>query len=594
MSSTKIKDIEWIKKEFGLEGYTLLTTEYKNQNDPLEYICPNGHKRHTTWKNWKKGNRCLICKNQKTKLSIDEIKSSFEKEGYILLSREYINNKTKLDYMCPIGHKNSITWADWNSGGYRCPDCANNKKLSLEEVLKDFEKEDYIFVSGDYQNNTSKLILECPNGHKFETSRVNWTSGHRCPVCYSERVNIELVRGSFESEGYKLLSTSYIDAHTKLDYLCPNGHLSSISWASWKQGSRCRYCRDLKHRVSLEELKEMFEKENYTFVEESYLKDKLEYVCPKGHEGSVSLGNWKTNGVRCPICGNNGTSTQEQSLIDYVKSLNININTRDRSLIKPKEIDIVIPEKKIAIEYCGLYWHSELMDKNNNYHLSKLERCEKESFTLITIFEDEWISKNDIVRSRLRNIFNISEGVRVLYARKLNIKEISTVEARKFCEENHLQGYANSKVKLGAFDKDELVSIMTFSTPSLFKGQRAVVAGVWELSRFCSKLNYNIVGIASRFLSYFKNNYEWYQIFSYADRRWSTGNLYIRIGFKFSHYTMPSYWYFVNGDIKRIHRFVLRKKPEEPKDVTEWELRKKQGYNRIWDCGNLKYIMCNK
>ena len=49
--STKIKEISSISKEFGLEGYTLLTTEYINQAQKLEYICPNGHKRYTTWKN---------------------------------------------------------------------------------------------------------------------------------------------------------------------------------------------------------------------------------------------------------------------------------------------------------------------------------------------------------------------------------------------------------------------------------------------------------------------------------------------------------------------------------------------------------------
>ena len=592
--STKVKEIDNISKEFELEGYILLTKEYINQSQKLEYICSNGHKRATTWKNWKKGCRCLICKNHSTKPTIETVRKDFESEGYTLLSDTYITNKVKLDYICPNGHKNSITWADWNSGGYRCPDCANNKKLDIEHVILDFNIENYTFISGVYINSTSVLIVKCPKGHGFETSRGKWTNGNRCPICYSERINIQLVKESFETENYKLLSDKYSDAHSKLKYICPNGHKHAISWAAWQQGERCFHCRNLKHRVPIKEIIEMFELEDYVFIEDSYLENKLEYICSAGHEGSVSLGNWKTNGVRCPVCGNNGTSEQEKDLISNIESLNIDIDTRNRNIIKPKELDLVIHSKKIAIEYCGLYWHSELMDKNNDYHINKLEKCSNANHRLITIFEDEWVNKKKIVLSRLKNILGIKEGIKTLYARKLNIKEIDISTARQFCEENHLQGYTGSNIKLGAFYGNELVSIMTFSKPSISKGQNNYDLGVWELNRFCSKLDYKIVGVASKLLSHFKNNYEWIKIFSYADRRWSNGNLYKQIGFEFDSNTKPNYWYFKNGDIKRHHRFVLRKKPNEPKNITEWELRKSQGWNRIWDCGNKKYVTYNK
>jgi hypothetical protein len=591
MGITTLKEIT---ECFNKEGYTLLTKEYKNQQQRLDYLCPNGHKRSTTWKNWKKGSRCLICKNQRTKLSIEAVSKAFEEEGYTLLSKKYVNSKTKLDYMCSNEHKNSITWADWNCGGYRCPDCANNKKLTITYIKKTFEEEGYTLLSTVYENNTTPLKVTCPKGHMFVTRRVDWTSGRRCPVCYSERVNIESVRGSFMAEGYTLLTDTYIDAHSKLNYVCPVGHNHSISWASWQQGRRCYHCRNLKHRLPIKEIKTMFALEDYIFIEGSYLKNKLEYICPKSHEGSVSLGNWKTNGVRCIVCGNNGTSTQEQSLIAYVKSLNIKVVVHDRLIIGPKELDIVIPSKKIAIEYCGLYWHSELMDKNNDYHLDKLESCNRKGHSLITIFEDEWVNKRDIVMSRLKSVLNIKENVAVVYARNCTIKPINTKEARLFCEENHLQGYTGSSIKLGAFYQDELVSVMTFSKPSLSKGAKNSKEGVFELSRFCSKLNTSVVGGASKLLSYFRNNYVWNQIFSYADRRWSNGNLYEKIGFSFDSSTQPNYWYFVKGDITRLHRFALRKRYEEPKSKTEWELRQAQGLNRVWDCGNLKYTITNK
>lgn len=477
--NTKVKEIDSISKAFELEGYTLLTKEYENQHQQLNYICPNGHNRSTTWKNWKKGARCLVCKNQSTRPSIEMIRENFEKEGHILLSDVYITNKAKLDYVCPFGHKNSITWADWNCGGYRCPDCANNKRLDIERVISDFNIENYTFVSGIYTNNTSVLIVKCPKGHEFESSRAKWTTGNRCPICYSERVNIHDVKESFESENYILLSDEYVDAHSKLKYVCPNGHEHEISWAAWQQGGRCYHCRNLKHRVPINEIIEMFEVENYTFIKDSYLKSKLEYICPVGHEGSVSLGNWKTNGVRCPTCGNNGTSKQEQDLISYIENFNIDIDIRNRSIIKPKELDMVIHSRGVAVEYCGLYWHSELMDKNNTYHIDKLEKCNNNDYKLITIFEDEWINKKEIVLSRLKNILGVKDDIKILYARKLSIKEIDTSTARQFCEENHLQGYTGSSIKLGAFYGDELVSIMTFSKPSISKGQSSYDLWVW-------------------------------------------------------------------------------------------------------------------
>ena len=131
---------------------------------------------------------------------------------------------------------------------------------------------------------------------------------------------------------------------------------------------------------------------------------------------------------------------------------------------------------------------------------------------------------------------------------------------------------------------------MTFSKPSLSKGCRNVKKGTWELNRFCTKINYHVVGLCSKILTHFKNNYEYTEIFYFADSRWSIGNLYEKIGFRFLYTTKPNYWYF-NNNKKRIHRFALRKRNDESKDVTEWDLRRSQGWNRIWDCGNLKYIL---
>jgi hypothetical protein len=294
---------------------------------------------------------------------------------------------------------------------------------------------------------------------------------------------------------------------------------------------------------------------------------------------------------KCPICFTN-KSNGEIKLLDFIKSIESSeIIENSRNIIPPYELDIFIPDKNIAIEFDGLYWHSEKNISDKNYHLNKTEECLKKNIKLIHIFEDELIFKQEIVKPRLKQILNLNNNLSKIYARKCKIKEILPKIKNEFLNKYHIQGSDNSLIKLGAFYNDELISVMTFSHGNIAKGSKNI-KDIWELSRFCSNSNYHIPGIASKLLSYFKKNYDWKKIYSYADRRWSDGNLYKKIGFELDSITKPNYFY-IKG-INRIHRFNLRKRPDEPKDITEWVLRQKEGYYRVYDCGHLKFIMENK
>jgi hypothetical protein len=295
---------------------------------------------------------------------------------------------------------------------------------------------------------------------------------------------------------------------------------------------------------------------------------------------------------RCPICFPklSGSSFKEKELSEFIKSLNLEIIENSRTIIFPKELDIFIPSKNIAIEFNGLYWHSEINIQDKNYHLNKLKLCQEKNIRLIQIFEDEWIFKKNIVKARLKQILNINDSVRI-HARKCVIKEINPDTKNEFLENYHIQGKDTSCIKLGAFYNNELISVMTFSKGSISKGSKSE-ENIWELNRFCSNYNYHIPGIASKLLSYFRNNYTWNEIFSYADLRWSEGNVYYKLGFELSHASKPNYWYF--KDCQRLHRFNLRKRKDEPKDITENILRANEGYFKIYDCGNIKFILENK
>jgi hypothetical protein len=518
---SKKHTIEYVKQSFEAEGYSLVSKEYKDSHAKLISICPNGHEYSVSFTKWLSGRRCL-CGRGKQRLTIEFIKKEFEKRGYTLLSKEYKHNE-KLKYICPEGHKHEIRWDHFQSG-HGCPYCAGRPIITIADVKKSFESEGYTLLSKEYINSYTKLEYICSEGHKYSTAWRFWKKGHRCPECANNiRKTIDFIRSEFEKSGYKVLTENYINHHQKLHTICPEGHDYYVSWSNWQQ-----------------------------------------------HGGS------------CPKCKEWGTSQQELLITDFVKTLCDDIIEHDRTLIKPLELDIIIPDKKIAIEYCGLYWHSELFGKDKKYHLNKLIKCEEKGYRLITIFEDELVFKKDILFSRLKNLLT-TYASDTIYARKCKIKEINAEQVGVFCNCNHTQGYGSgAKIKLGAFYKDELVSIMTFSKPSIAKRYRDTTGLVWELHRFCSKINYRIVGIASKLLKHFERNYEWNNIFSYADRRWSDGNVYNQLGFRFSGYVSPSYWY-----IKGQNR--LRKIKDELKDKTEWEIRKSQGLNRIWDCGNIRF-----
>lgn len=172
---------------------------------------------------------------------------------------------------------------------------------------------------------------------------------------------------------------------------------------------------------------------------------------------------------------------------------------------------------------------------------------------MIHIWEDDWLYKNDIIKSILLNVIGKS---RRIYARKCEVREVSSKESSLFLKTNHLQGKVNSSIKLGLYHEGELVSLMTFGSLRRSLGHKSN-NGYYELLRFCNKLNTTVVGGASRLFKRFLEQYNPISVISYANRDWSNGNLYKQLGFKFDGYTKPGYHWIVNG--LRENRYKYRK-----------------------------------
>lgn len=532
------------------------------------------------------------------------IEEQFKKEGYSLLSK-YKGNRYKLDFICPKGHKYHITYGRWQQG-HRCKKCATERlgtllRFDFEKIRKSFEVEGFILLSKEFEyknNKKSKLRFICPNGHKHYITWSLWKRGGRCKFCLIDgrRLTIDFVRSEFEKEGYKLTAELYKNNLQLLDFICPKGHIYKISYADWSMGKRCGMCAGNK-LFTICNIKQFLEKEGYKVISNNYVNSKeyLQVCCPKGHKYEVKWNVW-SNGHRCPICCKN-QSNAELDVYEYIKTIIPDeVLLHNKKLIYPYELDIVIPSKKIAVEYCGVYWHNEQNGKDKHYHLNKLEETNIKGYKLITILEDEWLHKQNIVKARLRNILNVYPKERI-NARDCVVNLLPTVEAREFCNKFHLQGWGICSIKLGLIFDGNLVAVMTFSVPSIAKGSSNKNNGTYELNRYCTDPNYLIRGGASKLLAWFTRNMSFKSIFSYADRRWSNGDLYYKLGFNFIGNTEPNYWYIFGT--QRYHRFnfrksVLRKFSNYDPNLTEREIMESNKYHRLWDCGNMKFELLRK
>lgn len=291
----------------------------------------------------------------------------------------------------------------------------------------------------------------------------------------------------------------------------------------------------------------------------------------------------------------NKQSKEEINLLNYIKSIyKGEIKENVRGIIPKNEIDIFLPQLKLAIEYNGLYWHSEKANRLKDYHINKLKQATLKGIRLIQIFSDEWLNHQEIVKSKLKNILNLATDR--IYARNCIIQEITNPQIKNnFLNQYHIQGEDRSKIKLGLFHENNLVGVMTFSNPRVALGSRNLHQdGTYELSRFASSIN--IIGGASKLLKYFIKKYTPNTIYSYSDNRWTDpdNNMYLKLGFEKSSQSSPNYFYTKNF-LTRSHRYSFNKfklkKMGCDVSKTEKDLMKELGYTRIWDCGTTKYVL---
>lgn len=489
-----------------------------------------------------------------------------------------------------------------------------NKKYTNENIvgiLQSIHGNTYNYDKTVYTGYNNKITVTCPEHGDFDIVLAKHLNGQGCPKCRyvksanSKRRSIEEVISMCNAVhhneyDYSLIKT-YKNTKEKLPIICKkhgvfyqtfDNHVRS------KQG--CPECGKLKYaehqRLTTEDFitkaKQVHgDKYDYSMVNYTLSQNEVDIIC-KQHGKFRQIARNHLFGAGCPLCFKE-KSNIEREILEYVCSLVgvDNVVTNDRSVLNGKEIDIYVQSYKIGIEVNGLIWHSEKFETDKNVHLNKLLRCHEQGIRLIHIFEDEWLYKSHIVKSRLKNLFGKTETK--VFARNCTIKDVPYYESKSFLDLNHIQGNAVSKIRYGLYYNDELVSLMTFSKPRKnVNSNKTDKTESYELVRFCNKINTVVIGGASKLFKFFIRHHTPQEVISFADRCWSDGGLYEKLGFSLYNTSKPSYSYVINK--KRINRYNLRKdvlvsKYGCLKEQTEHEFCLSKNWYRIYDCGCLCY-----
>ena len=262
------------------------------------------------------------------------------------------------------------------------------------------------------------------------------------------------------------------------------------------------------------------------------------------------------------------------------------VNYKSSCKVGGCKVDILIGDK-IAI---NLYRLNSIKECKHLL-LNHKSTCKKNNVNLIEIMEDEFYLNPDVVFSKLRRILGLDGKCERIYARKCDVREIETNMANEFLDDNHIQGGVSSTIYLGAFYCGELVGVMSFLTEG---------HGLWNLNRFATDNKYICCGLGSKMFNYFIKTYCPISVRSFADYRWTLdgkNNLYTKLGFELEYLLRPGYTYFnqnINKHLRlrreRFKKSNLNKKYGFPMTMTELEMTKELGYDRIWDCGLFKYV----
>jgi hypothetical protein len=208
---------------------------------------------------------------------------------------------------------------------------------------------------------------------------------------------------------------------------------------------------------------------------------------------------------------------------------------------------------------------------------------------LLQIFEDEWVKSSEVIKRKILHLCGQTPPIKI-GARLLVISEATKTDLEDFVNTNHLQGMprgASHYLKITY--KNKMVAAVTLKR----------VSGVTvEMTRFCSDQSGTFPGLMSKIVAYVGRNYEYSELITFADLRYSTGDVFRKCGFTEVDKLAPDYFYVIGES--RAHKMNLEKASIDrsfdidPIGETELQKAAETGLKRIWDCGRIKYSIALK
>ena len=585
---------EYMAKHNG--RYTYDKVVYRGQNNKVIITCPiHGDFLQKPYHHLD-GHGCPECAGLKPLTTETFIARAKEKHGndFDYSKVEYINYHTKV---CIICHEHGEFWQSPNAHlrGQKCPMCSKSHKDTISSFVEKAKKVHggkYDYSKVIYSNSKTNVVITCPIHGDFSQAPDKHLVGQGCPICKESHLERH-IRLILQTYGIPYESQSNINGlleKQSVDFYIPQFNLAiecqgkqHFGIGGWiNEDFDDIYYRDVKKS-------EILSKNGVNIA--YYTNEDENTVLP--HQTNLYTKEntyFNLSFLNQYIPNNTIVKSISDEIKDYFSKFKVDIieNHSFNNIL----INLFFPQFNFGINIIDINTNTEWKYNVDRHQLlNNTNICHDHNIKLIQLFSDEWSSNKTLVLNKIQHILQQDYNKPSIYGRQCDIREISNTSASSFLDINHIQGSVAATIYLGAFHNDLLVGVMTFKKENNNK---------WELSRFASDNNYRCIGLGGKLFKYFIREYNPSEIKSFADKRWTVNyesNLYTQLGFDFVDSLQPNYYYCnsIEYPNMRFHKFGFRKDRLHRKyglsmHLTESEMVKQIGYDRLWDCGLLKYV----
>jgi len=516
---------EYISKAKSVHGdkYNYDNTIYSGPNKKVVIHCNNcGHDLEQIANIHLKSGKCANCaKINKVKEFVElALKLHGNKYNYNQVTeiskrklKIYCNTCKKYFYQSKSRHLNSLG----------CRECAGNKQLTTDKFKKIAEKlhgnkYNYDLIEGPISHR-KKIEIYCNRCNKTFIQKVSsHLEGSGCTACHLDSLrNSDFVERAKQVNGdkYGYDQVIYERRTAKVKILCnrcgqyfwqtPDSHL-----CGWVGCDNCRINKTITNKDFIERSKEIHgNKYNYDKIEYKNYRSKIKIYCNNCNQFFIQIAGNHLKGSGCPYCTDSNFQVEVYNFINDMEPAEYN----NRKEIYPSELDIYIPNFKLAIELNGTYWHSDFY-LHKNYHLEKSIKCENKGINLIQIFENEYNNKKEIVKSLLKSFINKNTTINAL---QCDVKELNNETLISFIRSNSIYNNIKATINLGLFYNDKAVAVMGIND--------SIIVNYTEL------IDNKIINGINRLVNYFVVKYIPDKIAVEDDRRISYFDIYKWMGF---------------------------------------------------------------